>query len=281
MFETISLYPNPTRNVAFEALSEVARVLFARGKRLFVERSHQARLCDVEGLEFVASEELYRADLIVVFGGDGTLLSAAHEASKTGIPILGINCGHIGFMTSFSAEELDRFASWHAEDFRIEERMMLRVLHRGHEYHALNEACVVSKNSCTISEFDALVDDNLIGNYRADGLIVATSTGSTAYSLSAGGAAVDPRLDCICITPICPHSLLRARPIIVPPSATVTLRHTTSDRSAAVLCVDGREEIELGGEPVRITKSERATRLLFPRDHHFCSVLYSKFFERN
>ena len=281
MFETVSLYPNPTRSVAFEALAEVAHVLRARGKRLLVDRAHQARLEGVSDVEFVESADLYKADLIVVFGGDGTLLSASHEASQTGTPILGINCGHVGFMTSLSAEEMDRFASCRAEDFRIEERMMLRVLHRGREYHALNEACVVSKNSCTLSAFDASVDGNLIGNYHADGLIVATSTGSTAYSLSAGGAAVDPRLDCVCITPICPHSLLRARPIIVPPNATVTLRHTTSDESAAVLCVDGREEIELGAEAVEITRSERKTRLLVPRDHHFCSVLYSKFFERN
>lgn len=281
MFETIALYPNPTRSVAFEALSEVARSLAMRSKRLLLDQAYREQLSSVKGLEFVKSAELFSADLIIAFGGDGTLLSASHEASKTGVPILGINCGHVGFMTSLSAEELERFASCTADDFRIEERMMLRVLHRGREYHALNEACVVSKNSCTLSAFDVSVDGNLIGNYHADGLIVATSTGSTAYSLSAGGAAVDPRLDCLCITPICPHSLLRARPIIVPPSASVSLSHTTSDKSAAVLCVDGREEIELGGEAVEITRSERTTRLLVPRDHHFCSVLYSKFFERN
>lgn len=281
MFETIALYPNPVREVTFEALTEAAHILRSRDKRLLVDEKHYPILKDTIGVEFVDKDTFFSADLVIAFGGDGTLLAASHEAGKHGTPILGINCGHVGFMTSISADEMDLLSSLKNTHFRIEERMMLSVRHRGREYHALNEACVVSKNSCTLSAFDVSVDDIYIGHYHADGLIVATSSGSTAYSLSAGGAAVDPRLDCICITPICPHSLLRARPIIEPPTARVHVSHISGGKDAAVLCVDGRKEIELGEDPVEITRSERVTRILMPKEHHFCNVLYSKFFERS
>lgn len=282
MFERIGLYPNPTRDESFEALLHAAMHLSARGMQLLVEERYREPLKSAIGVRFVPEEAFYgESDLIISFGGDGTLLSATHGASLRGVPILGVNFGHVGFMTGLEASDMEKICYLNEDYFRIEERMMLSVRHRGKEYHALNEACVVSKNLCTLSAFDVTVDENYIGHYHADGIIVATSTGSTAYSLSAGGAAVDPRLRCICITPICPHSLLRARPIIEPPTARVHLTHIAKGRDAAVLCVDGHGEIELCDEPVEISRSERITRLLLPKNHNFCNVLYSKFFERN
>lgn len=281
MFEKVALYPNPARPSSFDVLERAATLLRAQNKRLFAEEGHRTRLQGVAGLEFVSSDELFCADLVIAFGGDGTLLSASHQAMKHSTPILGVNCGHVGFMTSISSEELEKLACLDEERFRLEERMMLSVKHRGNEYHALNEAYVVSKNSCTLSSFDVSVDGATIGEYHADGLIVATSTGSTAYSLSAGGAAVDPRLDCICITPVCPHSLLRARAVVMPPQVKVQITAVQKDGDTAVLCVDGRQEIELGTDPVEIEKSARVTRILVPVEHQFCNVLYSKFFERN
>ncbi|MBR6529849.1 MAG: NAD(+)/NADH kinase [Clostridia bacterium] len=281
MFETIALYPNPTRRVTFEVLANAAQILKKSGARLLADERYQLLLQDVEGITFVSEREFFSADLVIAFGGDGTLLSASHEASEKGTPILGVNCGHVGFLTSVSSADLDRLSDLQSGAFCIQERMMLSVLHRGKEYYALNEACVVSKNNCTLSAYDVSVDDIYIGHYHADGLIVATSTGSTAYSLSAGGAAVDPRLDCLCITPICPHSLLRARPIIVPPTSCVKISHRADETDEVVLCVDGRQEIELATDAIEISKSEKVTRVLVPKEHHFCNVLYSKFFERN
>lgn len=281
MFETISLYPNPTRPVTFEVLSLAARLLAAQNKRLLAEETYRETLEGLGCLEFVSKEALFSSDLVIAFGGDGTLLSASHESQNSAPPILGVNCGHVGFMTSIASEDLPALSSLDEEHFRIEERMMLSVRKNNTEYHALNEACVVSKNSCRLSTFEVAVDGITIGEYHADGIIVATSTGSTAYSLSAGGAAVDPRLDCICITPVCPHSLLRARAIVVPPASRVKLSCLEKEGEEAVLCMDGREEIELGTDVVEIRRSERVTRILIPRDHHFCNVLYSKFFERN
>lgn len=281
MFNTIALYPNPVRGETFATLIDAAGILRARGKRLLVDERHREVLSDVQGVEFVSQDDFFSSDLVIAFGGDGTLLSASHEAEKHGTPILGVNCGNVGFLTSIASAELEKLSMLKKENFRIEERMMLSVRHRGREYVALNEACVVSKNSCKLSAFDVTVDGVYIGHYHADGLIVATSTGSTAYSLSAGGAAVDPRLDCVCITPICPHSLLRARPIIEPPTAKVVIAKHPSSKASAVLCVDGREEIELGEDAVEITKSTRVTRILMPKEHHFCNVLYNKFFERS
>ncbi len=281
MFETISLYPNPHRKESLEALVRASQILSSRGKRLFVHQNNRQLLEHTVGVEFVTDEAFFCADLIIAFGGDGTLLSASYDARAYGTPILGINFGRVGFMTGLGAEEMERLCTLQSEDFRIEERMMLCARHRGKEYHALNEICVVSKNSCTLSEFDVTIDDTFVGHYHADGVIVATSTGSTAYSLSAGGAAVDPRLDCICITPICPHSLLRARPIIEPPEVKVQLSHICAGKDIAVLCIDGRKEIELGDDAVEICRSEHVTRLLMPKGQNFCNVLYSKFFERN
>ena len=281
MFDSISLYPNPTRPVTFEVLKSAAQILAAQKKRLLVQDAHREQLGGIEGVEFVSGGVFFSSDLIIAFGGDGTLLSASHAALDYGTPILGVNCGHVGFMTSISSEELCCLSDLTEDTFRIEERMMLSVFLRGKEYHALNEACVVSKNSCRLSTFEVSVDGITIGEYHADGIIVATSTGSTAYSLSAGGAAVDPRLDCLCITPVCPHSLLRARAIVVPPVSRINLSCLEKDVEEAVLCMDGRQEIELGADAVEIRKSTAVTRILVPREHHFCNVLYSKFFERN
>ena len=281
MFEIVSLHPNPQREECFALLPRAAEILKKAGKRLYLREEHRERFAALDGVEFVPDAVFYSSDLIISFGGDGTILSVSRQARVYRTPILGVNCGHVGFLTAFSSEDLSGLSDLSEDKVRIEDRMMLTVSHRGKKYHALNEACVVSKNSCAISEFDVTIDDNFIGHYFADGVIVATSTGSTAYSLSAGGAAVDPRLNCICITPICPHSLLRARPLIEPPTAKVCLSHISSAKSAAVLCIDGRREIDLGEDPVEIRKSRQVTRLVLPREQNFCNVLYSKFFERN
>lgn len=281
MFETIALYPNPQKEQSFAAVRGVAEILRRHGARLVIDAVYSARLSPEMQIDPLPTEEMFAcADLIVSFGGDGTILSAANHAAARATPILGINFGHIGFLTELDRGDLSPLSRLFSGEYHIDERMMLSVRHRGAEYHALNEACVVSKNSCTLSEFDISVDGTLIGHYHADGVVVATATGSTAYSLSAGGALVDPRLSCICITPICPHSLLRARPLIEPPQAKVGLSHISGGKGAAVLCVDGREEIELADAPVDIEQSTRVTRLLRLNERNFCNVLYNKFNER-
>ena len=122
MFETISLYPNPTRPVTFEVLSSAARLLAAQNKRLLAEETYRETLEGLGCLEFVSKEALFSSDLVIAFGGDGTLLSASHESQNSAPPILGVNCGHVGFMTSISSEDLSALSSLDEEHFRIEER---------------------------------------------------------------------------------------------------------------------------------------------------------------
>ncbi len=251
--------------------SEIMVASFNRDKVLRMKRPRLS-------FTFLPMDEIYaRADLIIVLGGDGTILEAARRAAARATPVLGINLGRVGYMAELEMGELDLLANLFdrvtpeghkAATFEIEKRSMLHIelINPNGEVrqtmYGLNDAVINNGSVARIVDIELSEGGTPVTTYRADGLIIATPTGSTAYSMSAGGPVADPRVKCFCVTPICPHSL-GARPIIFPDSATLEARNVCQREKMLYLTVDGRTNCELyRGETVRITHSPLETNLV-------------------
>ena len=244
-------------------------------------RSHNHR----SAFTYLSYDEIYsRSDLVVVIGGDGVMLEAARRATPCGIPILGINMGRVGYMTELEMNELDLLDKIFADEFHFDERAMLRVDIRSNKgtsrfsAYALNEAVIANGTTARIIDLELSDNGRLVSEYRADGLVIATPTGSTAYSLSAGGPIVDPKLSCFCVTPICPHSLV-ARPLVFPDSAILEIKNICVREKILHLTVDGKATFDLYfGDTVVITKAAISTKLLRIKDDDFYSKIRMKKF---
>jgi NAD+ kinase len=219
-------------------------------------------------------------DLVVVLGGDGTLLSAVRDTAATDAPLLGVNLGSLGFLTDVPLSSLfsmlDQIAHGHAA---VEQRSLMQCdLLRGEEilgsYKAFNDVVVNKTALARLNNYDLFIDKTFVSSYRADGMIVATPTGSTAYSLSAGGPVVMPTVKAFVITPVAPHSLTH-RPLVVPDSAVIELL-LRSDEEVAYLSLDGQPGLDLkDGDRVRCRRSDHKVSL-FRTDTDFFHVLRTK-----
>ncbi len=210
--------------------------------------------------------EITDADLLICFGGDGTLLHAAKLAYSSGIPIMGVNMGSVGFMAELENSELKQLARLAKGDFKIEQRMMLDVslIHERREIyfeHALNDAAITKGAVARVVEMSVSADGELISSLSGDGVLVSTPTGSTAYSLSAGGPVVEPTAENLIITPICAH-VLQSKSDVLSKDRTVEIRLGRQARKTAYLSVDGGRAVRLsGGDVIRIRRSERGISL--------------------
>jgi NAD+ kinase len=223
------------------------------------------------GLPPVPAESFSHCDLIVAFGGDGTLIKAAHLAEDVGTPILGVYYGRFGFVTQATGEELigclERFC---AGEHRLEGRMMLQadLVRAGQvvaSLHALNEAVLQRAATARMMTFQVSVDDHLLTSYPADGIIVSTPTGSTAYNLSTGGPILDPRVRALILSALAPHTL-SARTLVLREDSEIKL--VIKSEGDAVLSADGQTRLHiLSGDTVRVTRSPRTTNLVsFDKD---------------
>jgi NAD+ kinase len=226
-------------------------------------------------------EELHEGiDLLIVLGGDGTLLSAARAVAGYDIPIFAVNLGHLGFLTSIRIEdlypELERAL---AGEHRIGRRRMVdcEILRDGKtigSYSALNDVVIAKSELARMIDLDTHVDNHFVAAYKADGLIISTPTGSTAYSLSAGGPVVFPSVNCFCITPICPH-MLTNRPVIVPDSSVINILNHGED--GTYLTIDGQVGEPLSkGDRVVCRASPKTIPLIRPPKMLFFDVLREK-----
>jgi NAD+ kinase len=222
------------------------------------------------------TEMIKSAQLIIVLGGDGTLLRAARMVGPKETPIMGINLGGLGFLTEFSIEELkpaldDFLAGKHRE----ESRMTLSVQFRGEEFFALNDCSINMGPSCRVIETIIYCDSNYVTRFVADGLVIATPTGSTAYSLAAGGPIIFPTMGAILITPLCPHALA-ARPLVLPADETITVE-LERNSEPAILNVDGQERREFRpGEKMTCRMAAHKVRLVVPKNKTYYEILRSK-----
>lgn len=234
---------------------------------------------------YMSIDEIYvKSDLVIVIGGDGVMLEAARRATPCGIPILGINMGRIGYMTELEMNELDLLEKIFSDEFYLDERAMLKVEMRSNKgqskfsAYALNEAVIANGSTARIIDLELSDNGRLVSEYRADGLVIATPTGSTAYSLSAGGPIIDPKLSCFCVTPICPHSLV-ARPLIFPDTAVLEIKNICVREKILHLTVDGKATFDLFfGDTVVVTKAAIKTKLLRIKDEDFYSKIRMKKF---
>ncbi len=249
------------------------------GLELILERE-AARVSDSDSdsdLEQVAA----RADLLIVLGGDGSMLAAARAIGERDVAILGINVGRLGFLADVSPDEVDAaLAAVLRGDYQIRARSRLAVtcLKQGCEPQVdlvLNDAVITKGTALArLIELEVLIDQKVIASYRSDGLIIATPTGSTAYNLSAGGPLVDPSVLAMVINPICPHTLTQ-RPLVLPDSAQVEVR--LLPREEATLTLDGQVGTSLQpGDAVRVTRSARPVRFVTVPEHDRFETLRKK-----
>ena len=212
------------------------------------------------------------ADVIAVLGGDGTIMRAAHLAGNHNVPMIGINLGRVGYMAELDDSEIELLSGYFEGNYREEERMMLTVRAEGKSYYALNDAVFHAKNK-HMTRITLKCNGNTVNEYRGDGLIIATPTGSTAYSMSAGGSVIDPRLKCICVTPICPQAL-GAKPLVFAPDSRLTL---TAESPECMLTVDGGEPLTLkSGSEAEVFRSRRSLRMIKLKEDGFYEVLRKK-----
>ena len=276
------------REKASAALT-VAEKLISFGAEIIISEIYKDRIFRMHAhraeFTYKSPDELYRGvDMVVVLGGDGFMLEAARRACVEDTPILGINLGRVGYMTELEMDELDLIEEVFRGNYTIDERAMLSVdvvskdgRVRSSSY-ALNEAVVANGSTARIIDLRLFDNGVLVSDFRADGLVVATPTGSTAYSLSAGGPIVDPKLSCFCVTPICPHSLL-ARPLVFPDTARLEVNNICVREKLLHLTLDGRVTYDLyHGDTALITKSKLTTKLIRVKDRSFYAKIRTKKF---
>ena len=258
-----------------------AEKLIATARRSVVLEANTAAMLGVRPKSACPMAELAAAtDLILVFGGDGTMLKAAREIAGHPTPMLGVNAGHLGFLTAVSPNHLKAALHWVWEGrYHLEERALLEgLVSRGHEQStliALNDFVLSRGLTSRLIELEVRVNAELLTRYRCDGFIASSPTGSTAYSLAAGGAIVSPDTEALTLTPICPHTP-SIRPVVVNLASTVSVK-VVSSRPTAILAADGQQQVELTtGDSVTIRRSDRPVRLLQLEGSNFFSTLRLK-----
>ena len=281
----IILTPNPYRDKNFETVREAVAVLKEAGMDpriclpFEVDRSYELP----KDLRFSRlDKELPTAAAVVCFGGDGTILHMAKAATRHGVPILGTNIGTMGFMAELESSELSLLSRLAEDDYTLDKRMMLDVtVHRGRDiiFHeiGLNDAVVTKGAIARVVHLTVKCDGVEAMECSGDGVIIATPTGSTAYSLSAGGPIVEPEAQNILITPICPHDML-SRCIVASQNRVVTVSMALNPHKNAYLSVDGGRAQKLNmGDVVTVKRSHLTTKLIRLKDRSFYDVVNAKF----
>jgi len=277
--KTIGIAAKTTSEPAVEYASRVAADLRKRGYEICLDFGTADKLND-RGPCVSKAGLGTRADLLITFGGDGTLLSVARYAPR-GVPVLGVNMGTLGFLTEVRVEEFPTvLESILAGKFDAEERVTFDVVVDGQQrekrkYRVLNDATINKSALARIVDMKVTVSGFFVSTFRADGLIVATPTGSTAYNLSAGGPIVYPTMGAVIITPICPH-MLTNRPIVLPDTLDIEIGIATKNQEI-FLTLDGQEGLPIGErDRVCVRKSDHAVLLVQSPNKNYFDVLRSK-----
>jgi len=276
----IGIVAKTDRDEAKDVVGGLLRWCAARGCVPVLDKE-TGSLCPDAGVQTTRKPDLPgQVDVLLVLGGDGTLLSMARLVGDLGVPILGVNLGGLGFLAALTVDELyPALESLLRDELVIEERIMLvatvsRQGERLSEYAALNDMVITKSAMSRIIRLEVAVDGELATGYRADGLIISTPTGSTAYCLSAGGPIVYPTMDAVVLTPICSHTLTN-RPIVLP--ASLRIEVTLATDQDVMLTADGQVGFALKPwDTVEIRRASARTRLLRPPHKHFFSVLRTK-----
>ena len=286
-FAVITNFNIPEKaNTAFR----VIETLRAKGCGIYTANFNRERIVRVnaefkiDDIEFLPLEKLYQSvDVAVILGGDGTILEAARRAVPAGKPMLGINLGTLGYMAELEADEIERISEIIDGKYRLDERMVLKIEVFDEKENlkqvsfALNDAVISNGSVSRIIDLALLKDDEEVCTYRADGVIVSTPTGSTAYSMAAGGSIMDPNVKAFCVTPICPHSFT-SKQLIFPDTSKVEIKNRSVREKKLFLTLDGKSTQELDlGDVVKFTKSMMKAKLIRLKNDNFYKKLRQKF----
>ena len=282
--KNIALITNYNITEKLGAADAVAEAIGARAEKILVPENYKERIFRARMhrsiYTYMPVSEIYEnADLAIVIGGDGSMLECTRLAAPAGVAVLGINMGRVGYMTELEMDELDLLDKVFSGEYTVDTRAMLSVVTKSDSgkvkfrAHALNEAVIANGAAARMVDIELYDGEELVTQYRADGLVVATPTGSTAYSLSAGGPIVDPKLSCLCVTPVCPHSL-SARPLIFPDTAQLRIKNTCVREKVLHLTVDGRSTFDMYyGDSAYISRADITAKLLRVKNEGFCSKI--------
>lgn len=280
-FKTIGIYGRLRNQGVTETLKTLIHYLQTLGKDLVLDTETAASLND-PSLRAVSAPELCKqCQILIVVGGDGSLLHAAHTVIGNEIPVLGVNRGRLGFLTDIHPAELDKIKAILDGDYMLEKRFLLgaAVEHQGSvlgQSNALNEVALIPDSVPHMSEFEIYIDDQFVCSQHSDGLIVATPTGSTAYALSGGGPILHPKLDAVVLVPMFPHSL-SMRPIVIEGNRRITLVITPNNTTTPRLTCDSQPFINTPpGSHITISKKPQHLHLIHPLDYDYYETLRSK-----
>ena len=274
----IAVIPNAKRDTDYTYTKKLLSLLRGKANILMPDTAQ----C-FDGVSYASLEEIAaRANLAIVLGGDGSILSVADELSKAEVPILGINLGHLGFLAACEPEHMEAaIEKLLAGDYRIENRSMLHaeLIRPGRtnaSFDALNDIVISRASFTKLLSLQVYADDVLLDEFVADGVIISTATGSTAYSLSAGGPILAPELAAMLITPICAHNM-QTRPIVMPFGHSLTIKIVRKDCEGTFVSCDGRNICSLGDSDIlRIEKSTYETQILQLDSKSFYATLKEK-----
>ncbi len=276
--DTVALVSKPGSSAAVTVVPELLAWLEKR--HIGVRMDEQTALYAGLGGGLAREEVANGTQLVIVLGGDGTLLAAARALAGRDIPIFAVNLGALGFLTAITIEEIyPELERALRNEHRVAARRMLQceLVRDGQvmaRYDALNDVVITKSALARMIDIETHVDAHFVATYKADGLIVSTPTGSTAYSLSAGGPIIFPTVDALCITPICPHTLT-ARPVLVPGSSNIKMRNLSND--STFLTIDGQIGEPLhDGDAVLCRASPNSVKLIRPPKMLFFDVLRAK-----
>lgn len=277
--DKVALFENQKKKEAIELAQYVAKELFQKDIKCFVSYDLFEYFSE-EYKKYVTAIALgdfdKYADAVMTFGGDGTILSAVRYVSNNEIPILGINVGKLGFLAEYSNKMIDRAINdLLTGNYRVVDRTMLSTNINGEPIYALNDFVIEKLSSSRMITLHTYSDEHFVGSYRADGLIINTPTGSTAYSLACGGPIIAPSARVICITPISPHSLT-FRPLVIPDENQVRII-VESPSNEAKFVADGQvEKILKNNDEVKISLADYKVKLIKPMQSSYYDVLRAK-----
>lgn len=280
----VGLIINKDKDVDFTITNKILDWILEKSVLVYVndklDYNHQ-RLIYVDKLQMFEN-----VDFVITLGGDGTILGVAREIVEYEIPILGVNLGHLGFITEVEIKELfyalEKVLNG---DYNIEKRIMLhaQVITKGKEvksFYALNDICITRGYLSRMVKLNTYINNDFVDIYNSDGLLVSTPTGSTAYSLSAGGPIVNPTLNVMLITPICPHSL-KSRTLVVSENDKIDIHVDGDSGDVIYITADGQEGYKLlSGDVVKVKKLEKSLSLIKVLDRSFYDILRNKLKDR-
>lgn len=281
----ISVFPNLNNNGVSELAFDVIKILTDGGAVVYVQNEYKPIFKSTKAKFENFDKAMSLCDCAIAIGGDGTTLNIAKKAAFLNKSALGINAGRLGFMSGIERDELSLLTKLINKEYIIDERAMLKAtIEKDGEvlssHHCLNDIVVSRGNFARLIDVTITCDGRSVSNMRSDGVIISTPTGSTAYSMAAGGPVVSPEADCIIETPICPHSLMD-RSIIFSADKELIVTANNDQNNSPIMTVDGQEAVNLTpGCQIHIKKSDITTKLIKLKPENFYEVLNKKIIER-